>query len=137
LDGGGVTHLIADPALVPGLVRHALDYINSGKLGLGARGAYAVWRFNWIHPFSGGNGRTARALAYLIFCAELGDLIGGEPSFPTLISQRRDDYIRALREADRAELDGQENFSAMTELVKGCMAEQVARFLSPEKPRRF
>jgi Fic family protein len=32
------------------------------------RAAYAQWRFNWIHPFAGGNGRASRALTYLIVC---------------------------------------------------------------------
>jgi hypothetical protein len=27
--------------------------------------AFALWRLNWIHPFTDGNGRTARALSYL------------------------------------------------------------------------
>lgn len=30
--------------------------------------AYVMWRVNWIHPYSDGNGRTARAASYLITC---------------------------------------------------------------------
>lgn len=33
--------------------------------------AYLLWRVNWIHPFSDGNGRTARAISYLVLCVRL------------------------------------------------------------------
>ena len=29
-------------------------------------GAYLMWRVNWVHPFFGGNGRTSRAVAYMV-----------------------------------------------------------------------
>jgi Fic family protein len=35
------------------------------------RAAYALCRLNWIHPFAGGNGRTARAFSYLIICLDM------------------------------------------------------------------
>jgi Fic family protein len=43
----------------------ALDWLNAQRGAASAleRAAYALWRFNWIHPFAGGNGRTSRALA--------------------------------------------------------------------------
>lgn len=34
--------------------------------------AYSMWRMNWIHPFADGNGRTSRALSYLILLIKLG-----------------------------------------------------------------
>jgi fido (protein-threonine AMPylation protein) len=37
-----------------------------------ALSAFVLWRLNWIHPFDDGNGRTARALAYLVACCRLG-----------------------------------------------------------------
>lgn len=66
------------------------------------RAAIALWRFNWIHPFPGGNGRTARALAYLVLCMDLGRMLPGVPTMPNLIADRRDHYIDALREVDAA-----------------------------------
>jgi Fic family protein len=135
LHGGGVTHRIPEPALVPGLVREALDRINSPGTDVVYRAAYALWRFNWIHPFAGGNGRTARALVYLVFCVDIGFLIPGKPSFPTLIAERRDEYIRALREADEAELQGREEFPSMYRLVAECIIGQIRSYVAPATPR--
>ncbi|MGH7294224.1 MAG: Fic family protein, partial [Polyangiaceae bacterium] len=75
LQGGGVTHVLPEPPTIEGHVRNALYVINGmlaetrkpdvgyaqrGQIAINAA-AYALWRFNWIHPFAGGNGRTARA----------------------------------------------------------------------------
>jgi Fic family protein len=126
LVGGGATLQIPEPALVPGLVRDAIDHLN-GAIGPGGQpsvamnaAAWALWRFNWIHPFAGGNGRTARAVAYLILCADWGRLIPGKPSLPTLMSQRRVEALRALRLADASQ-----DVSVLAALVARCMIEQL------------
>ena len=60
----------------------------------------AAWfhhRFTQIHPFQDGNGRVARALASLLFLKNHW--------FPLVISRdHRDEYIRALEEADTGNL---------------------------------
>lgn len=75
----------------------ALNDVSSSAL---RRSALALWRFNWIHPFPGGNGRTARALSYLVLCIDMGQMIPGTPTIPSLIAARRDRYIDALRDVD-------------------------------------
>jgi Fic family protein len=90
-------------AHIKNLVTECVDRVNSDR----ASGrheiecaAYAMWRINWIHPFRGGNGRTARMVAYLIICMALGHMLPGIPSIPKLIEMRRDDYLAALRAVD-------------------------------------
>jgi Fic family protein len=138
LQGGAVTHVPPEPALVPNLVREAIDRIN-GMLAesraadderarsrrVVEAAAYALWRLNWIHPFSGGNGRSSRAIAYLILCIDYGGMLPGKPSMPTLISQRRHEYERALREADAADARNEEDFRAMRRLVNTTVVEQL------------
>jgi prophage maintenance system killer protein len=37
---------------------------------------------NWIHPFIEGNGRTARAVAYYVFCVRDGALLAAQKKCP-------------------------------------------------------
>ena len=87
-------------------MRDLLDSINVPREpsngGAMSAAAYALWRFNWIHPFAGGNGRTARALAYLILCIDMGRCVPGIPSIPTRMAAQQQDYIQALRRSDEA-----------------------------------
>lgn len=62
--------------------------------------AYALWRLNWIHPFVDGNGRTARALSYLVLNLKLGAWLPGAPTVLEQLSERRDKYFDALVAAD-------------------------------------
>jgi Fic family protein len=101
----GSEHVPPEAALVPAMVRDMIDWINQARSdGRSAldRAAYALWRLNWIHPFRGGNGRTSRAIAYLIICMDMGQMIPGIPTLPSLIYVNRDAYVEALRDADRS-----------------------------------
>jgi Fic family protein len=64
--------------------------------------AYILWRLNWIHPFAEGNGRTARAVAYLVLSVQFGRELPGEITLVERMSQRKRDYWHALEAADRA-----------------------------------
>jgi Fic family protein len=46
--------------MVPEYVEEMCDYINERLRSASAihLSAYAMWRLNWIHPFTDGNGRT-------------------------------------------------------------------------------
>ncbi len=104
LEMTGTKHKPPPAALVPGLMLDMVERCNDERrLGIG-RAAYALWRFNWIHPFPGGNGRTARAISYLILCMDFGGMLPGVPSIPGLIAADRDGYLEALRETDQHHL---------------------------------
>ena len=65
--------------------------------------AFALWRINWIHPFSNGNGRTSRLFAYFVMCMCVGNLLRG--SGRNLVSDQlgsslHGDYIKALKKVD-------------------------------------
>ncbi len=84
-----------------------------------------MWRLNWIHPFFGGNGRTARAIAYLILCAKLGFQLPGEKTIPDLIVETRDPYYDAMRAADVAWAKNDLDISVMESLMSSLLAEQL------------
>lgn len=85
---------------VRGLIADFVDALNDPAVRLNVRMAYALWHFNWIHPFPGGNGRTARALSYLVLCTTMRVMPPGEVTIPMLIARDRDGYLRALRQVD-------------------------------------
>ena len=87
--------------------------------------SYLIWRLNWIHPFFGGNGRTARAIAYLILCARLGFQLPGERTIPDIIVASRDPYYEALRNADAAWEGGTLDIIGMETLMSSLLAEQL------------
>ena len=84
-----------------------------------------MWRVNWIHPFFGGNGRTARAVSYLVLCARLGFRIPGTPTIPESIAAERGPYYRASQAADTAWADGRIDLSEMEALMTGLLAKQL------------
>jgi Fic family protein len=130
-------HEVPHCALVPSLVRDAVTWVNleTGRSAL-ERAAYAQWRFNWIHPFAGGNGRTSRAITYLIVCMNEGRMLPGVPTMPTLIYQHRDEYIHALQTVDEsqrtADTQGtpehviQPDFSPMVDFLRRMLMKQFA-----------
>jgi len=89
--------------------------------------AYVMWRVNWIHPFFGGNGRTARSASYLVLCAKLGFLPAGNPTIPELIAANREPYYQALRSADTAWANGRLDVSEMRNVISSALAEQLVR----------
>jgi Fic family protein len=88
--------------------------------------AYVMWRLNWIHPFFGGNGRTARAASYLTLCASIGIEPPGKISIPELLETKaRREYFEALNLADVSWSKGRLDVSAMESLIDRLFIEQL------------
>lgn len=132
-DGRGISisdsgHTPPPAALVPGYVHSMIERLNAdARAGVSPtlRAAYALWRTNWIHPFPGGNGRTARALTYLILCLDYGRMMPGVPTVPMIVCERRDEYIAALKHADATEREGSADLSLMETLVSSAAEAQL------------
>jgi Fic family protein len=122
----GVAHQPPEHTVVPELVDSMCLYVteNWGKPAIHLA-SYLMWRMNWIHPFFGGNGRTARAVSYLILCARLGFVLPGTPTIPELIVKDRTPYFRALRKADEAAKASIVDVSEMEDLMDNLLAEQL------------
>ncbi|MEO1226434.1 MAG: Fic family protein [Pseudomonadota bacterium] len=89
--------------LVPELVEELCDYVNDNWAQSSAINLSAVvmWRVNWIHPFTDGNGRTARAASELVLNVRSGFFLPGVKAIPERILLRRVDYYGCLEDADR------------------------------------
>jgi Fic family protein len=125
----GSQHELPPASRVPSLIADLLEDLNQSHETRPAidRAALALWRVNWIHPFNGGNGRTARALAYLILCLDLGIVPPGRPQFPTVIYNQRNEYVSALKAADASVLNGGEpDLDPVRAIIEDAITRQLA-----------
>ena len=83
------------------------------------KATYVLWSTNAIHPFSGGNGRGARSLAYLVVVMHIAPIFAGEP-LPSKLKARKTEYVQGLKAADRG------NFEPLENLVLECVQSQIA-----------
>lgn len=90
--------------------------------------AYALWGVNHIHPFSDGNGRTARALSYFVLCRKLGFWMPGSVTVLELIRTKHRDHhceiLQRMHEA-RAKPAMATDLTEMTTLINELLEEQV------------
>jgi Fic family protein len=112
---------------VPERVEDLCDYVNEkwdvkSPLHLAA---YVMWKLNWIHPFTDGNGRTSRAVSYLVLCIRLRALLPGKVTIPEQIEQNRTPYYRALEAADDAWAEGRIDLTEMKQLLGSMLAKQL------------
>lgn len=109
------------------MVEDLCDYVNEnwGRRNALHLCAYVMWRLNWIHPFTDGNGRTSRATSYMVLCIRLGYLLPGKNTIPDQIAGDRTPYYRALEAADEALRSGSIDLTQMEELLSGMLAKQL------------
>ena len=120
---------------VPRLVQELCDYVRVNWFEKSALhlASYCLWRLNWIHPFSEGNGVTARALSYLVLSIRLGVRLPGYDTIPVQISESKEEYYGALEHADEAYRRGQIDVSELEALLEKMMARQLIS-ASPTSP---
>ena len=123
----GSRHAPPDPFMIPELIEDLCDYVNEkwkekSPLHLAS---YVMWKLNWIHPFTDGNGRTSRAASYLILCLKLGYLLPGKLTIPEQISSNKTPYYQALEAADIAWSKSVIDLTAMKELMGSMLAKQL------------
>jgi Fic family protein len=134
----GSKHQPPDAFRVPELLEELCDYVNdnwetASPIHLAA---YVMWRLNWIHPFTDGNGRTSRAVSYLVLCVKLGYRLPGSKTIPDLIVENKTPYYEALEAADHANSQGVLNLGALETLLGSRLASQLAHVLnSAKKPK--
>ncbi len=114
-------HLVAE------YVEDMCDYVNENWEAASAvhLAAYVMWRLNWIHPFADGNGRTSRAVSYLVLCVRLGYRLPGSNTIPYQIAQNRQPYFDAIDAADAAAANNKLDVSEMEKLIEGLLANQL------------
>ena len=128
---GESKHVPPDGHLVAELVEELCDYVNDNWAARSAvhSSAFVMWRLNWIHPFTDGNGRTSRATSYLVLCVHSNMLFPGEMSISEQIVANKGPYYDALEDADARYVVGEpfreDVVEAMENLVGAALAVQA------------
>jgi hypothetical protein len=88
--------------------------------------AFILWKMNWIHPFADGNGRTARAVSYVVLSIKLDSILPGTPTIPEQISTDKGPYYTALEVADAAwKATNEVDVSRLEQMLGGMLAKQL------------
>lgn len=135
----GSKHQPPGAHLVPELVEELCDYVNNNWSASRATqlAAYVMWRMNWIHAFTDGNGRTARAVSYLVMSVRLKMKIPGDPTIPELITTNRKPYYAALESADQSLTKGAVELAEMEQLLENLLAKQLLTVVSEASGRSY
>lgn len=124
----GSKHEPVGAHLVPEYVEELCDYVNDNwqKASPIHLASYVMWRLNWIHPFDDGNGRTSRALSYLVLCVTAKMQLPGANTIPEQISNNKKPYYDALEAADaHYKKDKSVNLNELEEYLEGLLANQL------------
>ena len=123
----GSRHQPVGAHLVPEKVEELCDYVNENWQKSAVHlAAYVMWRLNWVHPFTDGNGRTSRALSYVVLCIRLGYRLPGTNTIPDQIAANKRPYYEALEAADTAYLEnGRIDLTSMEALLARLLAKQL------------
>jgi Fic family protein len=127
---GESAHTPPQAHLVPGLIEDMCDYVNDNFATRTAvhLAAYVMWRLNWIHPFTDGNGRTSRAASYFVLCVKSGNVLPGKKTIPEQIAANKKPYYEALEAADEAWRGGRLDLKELEELLSAALAAQLTDY---------
>jgi Fic family protein len=124
---GGSRHQPPEAAFVADEVHTMCDYVNDNWASGTAvhLAAYVLWKMNWIHPFADGNGRTARAVSYVVLSVKLDSLLPGTPTIPEQIAADKSPYYSALEAADAAWTMNRVEMTVLETLLGSMLAQQL------------
>jgi fido (protein-threonine AMPylation protein) len=128
----GSKHTPPDAYRLPELVEELCDYVHEHWEAATPvhLAAYVLWRMNWIHPFADGNGRTSRAVSYLVLCMKMRCRIPGVKTIPDLIAGNKTPYYEALEAADKAWLAGNRiDLTVLEQLLGDLLGAQLVSAL--------
>lgn len=89
---------------VPYMIRELIDFIKNSELHPLLKACIAHFTLVYIHPFEDGNGRTARALSYMMLLKTGYDFFRYF-SISGIIAEERSSYYKSMRAVEEADGD--------------------------------
>lgn len=137
IEGSG--HQPVEAFQVPELIEDMCEYVNANRESKSAvhLASYVMWRLNWIHPFTDGNGRTSRIVSYIVLCIALRSVLRGKNTIPDQIVDNRQPYFDALEQADEAWRNGDIDLARMEELLENMLAVQLKSMMEEATQKQY
>lgn len=129
--GRQVVHVAPPAGRVPGLVRDLLGFLKDGSAHWLVRSCVFHYEFEFIHPFSDGNGRMGRFWQTL-FLATQRPVLAVIP-VETILKERQHDYYEALGEADNSG-DSSGFIEFMLTALRDALASALPRLAAKATP---
>lgn len=101
---GEIVHKAPDYAAVPALMADLVSFIGESELPPIIKACVAHFYFVYVHPFVDGNGRTARALSYMMLLQAGYDFFRYF-SISSVIAEERGKYYRAIKSVEEDDND--------------------------------
>lgn len=109
-----------EAARVPGMMASLLDFIKTAQLHPVLKACAAHFYLVYVHPFSDGNGRTARALSLMILLQAGFDLFSAFP-ISALAAKERGKYYKAIKNVE----DAQDDLTYFIDVYSGMLSRAV------------
>ena len=100
----GVVYTPPQAEEVPRMMKSLVDFIQTSELHPLLKACIAHFYFVYVHPFGDGNGRTARALSYMMLLQAGYDFFRYF-SISGVVAEERGKYYRAMRNVEEADGD--------------------------------
>ena len=101
---GEIVHTGPEAEKVPGMMTALLDFINNSELPPLLKACIAHFYFVYVHPFVDGNGRTARALSFMMLLQAGYDFFRYF-SISGVIAGERAKYYKAIKDVEDDDFD--------------------------------
>lgn len=101
---GEIVHRAPSADQVPAMMQQWLDFVGDEEMPPLIKACIAHFYFVYVHPFVDGNGRTARALTYMILL-QSGYGFFRYISISDILAGERGRYYRAIRDVEQDGLD--------------------------------
>ncbi len=101
---GEIVHTAPDADKVPDMMAALLDFITNSELSPLIKACIAHFYFVYVHPFVDGNGRTARALSYMMLLQAGYDFFRYF-SISGVIAEERAKYYKAIKDVEDDDFD--------------------------------
>ena len=103
-DSNGVIYTPPDADEVPEMMGQLIDFIQNSSLHPVLKACIAHFYFVYVHPFGDGNGRTARALSYMMLLRSGYDFFRYF-SISDIVAKERGKYYHAIKNTEDSDGD--------------------------------